>query len=365
MANEHKEQDQYIYYKIISKYDKPEERAEQIHRAVADGVMSKGGAIGYLRDAEKSAAGDPVAMATAMHDAIKQASQGEEQVNDGMAKIDDKIADATKEPDWITTKLTHTGPTLESMDAERTKAEIGAQKQQRSKDLAVQRTTARLKGKIGYFTEVGARGIKQIKEAAKNKLNIDLKGGRGLEMYKFKVTSKLLDFMGETDIKAGLENLRLEVGVELMNSVGRFRNPKFAKEFGQTLGSFSGNPYDDISKVSQTMAKSKFNDIETDPDLMGKTPEEKKKIVSRFETQAILEYNNMYIDMGIMPSKEIYWSGKDPAQVAIDIQPEIEANPMYQQIEGAASRFGIELTEDAKHKLRTNFVIKGSKKGWL
>jgi len=164
--------------------------------------------------------------------------------------------------------------------------------------------------KLNYFMDVGGRAYKELKDVAKKELGVDLDFSKGgTNYYKNLLVKKGLGAAKLTPLMTALDNLRPELGTELMRQLGPFRSAQMAAKFERTVANFSGNIKEDIANMTTTIAKNAANTELIDESgniLPDSVRDQKMKLV---EATLIRRYNFMYRNMELI--EEPYLAGRD------------------------------------------------------
>jgi len=164
--------------------------------------------------------------------------------------------------------------------------------------------------KLNFFMDVGGRAYKELKEVAKKELGVDLdftKGGTNF--YKNLLVKKGLGVAKLTPLMTALDNLRPELGTELMRQLGAFRSATMAQKFEDTLAQFDGNIKEDIANMTTTIAKNAANTelLDDDGNILPNSVRDQK--MRSVEANLIRKYNFAYRGMGLMDKP--YTAGRD------------------------------------------------------
>ncbi len=226
---------------------------------------------------------------------------------------------------------------------------------QRKREVEDIYKTNRLTPKIEYLTNVGARSYKEVINIFED-AGIPLRPGRGINAIAFGIAMETMDRFEIITLKDSVKKMKLEVGTELMRTLGAFRNPKFAKEFGATLGEFSGNPYKDIDNVVTTLTKSFINQIVADDATKNLPRSEKRELIEKMETMAYYQYSKMFVDLGVIPGFHFGILGTE--DVVERLGDYITEHPNFQAAKSKSPSM-----DEEEFKLK--FFMKGAKEGWL
>ena len=170
-------------------------------------------------------------------------------------------------------------------------------------DEAAQRNikVAVLDPKLQGFMDVGARAYKELKEVSKKELGVDLNFSKGgTNFYKNLLIKKGLKAAKLTPLMVALDNLRPEIGTELMRQLGAFRSAQMAQKFENTLAKFNGNIKEDIANMATTISKNAANIDLVDENGNIRSQEETTRIMNGAEANFIRKYNFMYREMGLI-----------------------------------------------------------------
>jgi hypothetical protein len=155
--------------------------------------------------------------------------------------------------------------------------------------------------KLNNFMDVGGRAYKELKDVAKKEIGVDIDFSKGgTNYYKNLLIKKGLGVAKLTPLMTALDNLRPEIGTELMRQLGSFRSAEMAQKFANTLAQFNGNIKEDIANMVTTISKNAANTELLDDNgnpLPDSVRDQKMKSV---EANLIRKYNFMYRDMGLI-----------------------------------------------------------------
>ena len=219
--------------------------------------------------------------------------------------------------------------------------------------------TDRLAPKVDYLNEVGARSVKETMDVMAN-MGLPIKPGRGANALLFNVASSILDRAHLTSLRDSVGKMKLEIGTELMRTLGAFRNPSFAKEFGATLGEFTGDPYRDVDNLATSVTKFMVNKLPVDEGTKHLSADEQLDLTKKAEVMSYYRLSKAWVDMGVMP--EFYWGRIEPQTVVERLGDFITDHEHYAAAEEAARRNNPNISDE---DIKLEFFMRGSKEGWL
>jgi len=154
--------------------------------------------------------------------------------------------------------------------------------------------------KLQNFMEVGGRAYQELKDVAANLgIKLDFSKG-GIQAWKTKLFKNAAMAAKAAPLMTALDNLRPELGTELMRQLGAFRSGEMASKFEKTLSQFSGDIREDIANMTTTIVKNKANAVLLDDNGKPLSDEKRSQKMNSFEANLIRKYNHMYRAMGLM-----------------------------------------------------------------
>jgi hypothetical protein len=154
--------------------------------------------------------------------------------------------------------------------------------------------------KLSQYMEMGGRAYQELQDVAKE-YGVNLKYDKGgIEAVKAKLTKNVALATKSAPLMQALENLRPELGTEMMRQLGAFRSGEMAKRFEDTIAQFSGDIREDIVNMQSSIVKNMANTVLIDDKGNPVSSEEKKRRMEAGEANLIRTYNKMYRGMGLM-----------------------------------------------------------------
>jgi len=169
-----------------------------------------------------------------------------------------------------------------------------------------QRDLRRVQLKLDQSTDLLARSYQKTQmtlEAA----GIPLKAGKGLSGRAFGVAQKVMSKTGYNEyVKSYTGNLN-EAAIALMRMAMPGRSERMVNLYKKTLPDMTGNPYEDISQVAESMTAAYGDALATQKDSSGKAKysvAEARELRNTFKSGAYDRLKGVFIKAGLLTPEE-------------------------------------------------------------
>ena len=169
-----------------------------------------------------------------------------------------------------------------------------------------QRDLRRVQLKLDQSTDLLARSYQKTQKTLEA-AGIPLKAGRGLGGRAFGVAQKVMSKTGYNEyVKSYTGNLN-EAAIALMRMAMPGRSERMVNLYKKTLPDMTGNPYEDISQVAESMTAAYGDALATQKDTSGKAKysvAEARELRNKFKIGAYDRLKGVFVNAGLITPEE-------------------------------------------------------------
>lgn len=169
-----------------------------------------------------------------------------------------------------------------------------------------QRDLRRVQLKLDQSTDLLARSYQKT-QMTLEEAGIPLKAGRGLGGRAFGAIQKVMSKTGYNEyVKSYTGNLN-EAAIALMRMAMPGRSERMVNLYKKTLPDMTGNPYEDISQIAESMTAAYGDALATEKDKSGKikySVAEARELRNTFKSGAYDRLKGVFIKAGLLTPEE-------------------------------------------------------------